>query len=53
MIDLPQPAVAGKWFLISSFSQQALDGYSLQDMEIWDESGRRVLWARQTVAILT
>lgn len=53
MIDLPQPAVVGEWFLIHSFSQQALDGYSLQDMEIWDESGRRVLWARQTVAIFT
>lgn len=53
MIDLPQPAGAGEWFLISSFSQQALEGYSLQDMEIWDESGRRVLWARQTVAIFT
>ncbi|SFW29810.1 MULTISPECIES: thioesterase family protein [Pseudomonas] len=52
-IDLPQPAVTGEWFLISSFSQQALEGYSLQDMEIWDESGRRVLWARQTVAIFT
>lgn len=53
MIDLPQPAVAGEWFLINSFSQQALDGYSLQDMEVWDEGGRRVLWARQTVAIFT
>ncbi|WP_245874981.1 thioesterase family protein [Pseudomonas frederiksbergensis] len=53
MIDLPQPAVVGEWFLISSFSQQALEGYSLQDMEIWDEGGRRVLWARQTVAIFT
>jgi acyl-CoA thioesterase len=53
MIDLPQPAVAGEWFLINSFSQQALEGDSLQDMEIWDESGRRVLWARQTVAIFT
>ena len=53
MIDLPQPATAGEWFLINSFSLQALEGYSLQDMEIWDESGRRVLWARQTVAIFT
>lgn len=53
MIDLPRPAVTGEWFLINSFSQQALDGYSLQDMEIWDESGRRVLWARQTVALFT
>ncbi len=53
MIDLPQPAAVGEWFLVSSFSQQALEGYSLQDMEIWDESGRRVLWARQTVAIFT
>ncbi|AHL34190.1 acyl-CoA thioesterase [Pseudomonas brassicacearum] len=53
MIDLPQPAAGGEWFLINSFSQQAQEGYSLQDMEIWDESGRRVLWARQTVAIFT
>ncbi|WP_260958715.1 thioesterase family protein [Pseudomonas citri] len=52
-IDLPQPAVSGEWFLISSFSQQAQEGYSLQDMEIWDEDGRRVLWGRQTVAIFT
>ncbi|MDB6444455.1 Acyl-CoA thioesterase [Pseudomonas sp. NFACC32-1] len=51
MIDLPQPATAGRWFLINAFSRQALEGYSLQDMEIWDESGRRVLWARQTVAV--
>ena len=50
-LDLPQPAVVGEWFLINSFSQQTQEGYSVQDMEIWDESGLRVLWARQTVAI--
>ncbi|WP_223840740.1 acyl-CoA thioesterase domain-containing protein [Pseudomonas extremaustralis] len=53
MIDLPPPAVPGDWFLINSFSPQALEGYSLQDMEIWDESGRRVLRAHQAVAIFT
>ncbi|WP_256208188.1 acyl-CoA thioesterase domain-containing protein [Pseudomonas sp. CFII64] len=53
MIDLPQPAVIGEWFLINSFSQEAQEGYSLQDMEVCGERGRRVLWVRQTVEVFT
>lgn len=52
-IDLLQPAVVGQWFLINIFNQQAREGYAMQDMEILDESGQRVLWARQIVATLT
>ena len=52
-IDLLQPAADGQWFLINAFNQQAREGYSMQDMEIWNESGQRVLWARQIVAMLT
>lgn len=52
-IDLLQPAAGGQWFLINAFNQQAREGYSMQDMEIWNESGQRVLWARQIVAMLS
>lgn len=52
-IDLLQSAVVGQWFLINPFNQQAREGYSMHDMEIWDESGQRVLWARQSVAMIT
>jgi acyl-CoA thioesterase len=50
-IDLPVPATAGEWYLMRSFSRQAGDGYSFQEMEVWDEHGRSVMWGRQTVAI--
>jgi len=50
-LDFPQPAAAGDWFLLRSASQHAADGYSLQDMQIWDEAGQLVLSGRQTVAI--
>ena len=50
-LDFPQPASAGDWFLMHSASRHAEDGYSLQDMQIWDEAGRLVLSGRQTVAI--
>jgi len=49
--DLLQAAPQGEWFLLRAFSQHAGDGYSIQDMEIWDEGGRPVLWGRQMVAI--
>lgn len=49
--ELFGPPASGGWFLLRSFSQQAADGYSVQDMEIWDESGRRVLAGRQAVAL--
>ncbi|MEB1528537.1 thioesterase family protein [Xanthomonas sp. WHRI 7945] len=50
-LDFPQPATAGDWFLLRSASRHAADGYSLQDMQIWDRAGRLVLSGRQTVAI--
>lgn len=50
-LDFPQPASAGDWFLLRSASCHAEDGYSLQDMHIWDSTGRLVLWGRQTVAL--
>ncbi|MCC4592977.1 thioesterase family protein [Xanthomonas campestris pv. cannae] len=50
-LDFPQPASAGDWFLLRSASLHAEDGYSLQDMQIWDSAGRLVLWSRQTVAL--
>ncbi|MFK3648569.1 thioesterase family protein [Lysobacter enzymogenes] len=42
---------ARRWFLLRSFSQHAAHGCSVQDMEIWDESGQRVLTGRQSVAL--
>jgi len=50
-LDLPQSAISGEWFLLRSVSQQAQDGYSLEIIEIWDESGKLVLSGSQTVAI--
>ncbi|MBV6842713.1 acyl-CoA thioesterase II [Xanthomonas euvesicatoria] len=50
-LDFPQPASTGDWFLLRSVSRHAEDGYSLQDMQIWDTAGRLVLWGRQTVAL--
>lgn len=50
-LDLPQPVISGEWFLLRSASQRAGNGYSLQTMEIWDESGKLVLSGSQTVAI--
>lgn len=44
-------APCGDWFLLRSTSEQACNGYSTQRMDVWDESGRRVLSGRQTVAI--
>lgn len=41
----------GDWFLLRSFSEQAAHGYSIQVMDAWDESGKRVLTGRQTVAL--
>ncbi|MFT3800278.1 MAG: thioesterase family protein [Burkholderiaceae bacterium] len=49
--DLLHGAPTGQWFLQRAFSRQSADGYSMQDMEIWDEAGRLVLWGRQSVAI--
>lgn len=44
-------APSGEWFLLRSFSEKAAHGYSIQQMDVWDESGKRVMTGRQTVAI--
>ena len=46
-----QPTQANGWFLQQSVSESTVDGYSRQAMALWDETGRRILVARQTVAI--
>lgn len=49
--DLLQPAPQGEWFLLRSLSQHAGDGYSSQDMQVWDAQGRAVMRGRQSVAV--
>ncbi len=49
--ELLDPAPAGEWFLLRSFSQHARDGYSSQDMQVWDERKQLVMRGRQSVAI--
>jgi acyl-CoA thioesterase len=50
-IDFDRPLADEPWRLVSSSSEQARDGYSLQAMNVWDMSGRRIAAARQVVAI--
>lgn len=50
-LDFIAPVSANGWFLLRSFSRQAGNGYSSQEMEIWDESGNLVSIGRQLVAI--
>jgi acyl-CoA thioesterase len=45
------PDRADGWFLQQSISESTSDGYSRQAMTLWNADGRRVLAARQTVAI--
>ena len=49
--DILEPVSREDWLLMRSYGGQARDGYSAQDMEIWTESGKRLLWGRQNVAI--
>lgn len=51
MVDILGPVPEGEWLLFRSRTEQADEGYSSEDMEIWTESGRRLLWGRQTIAI--
>lgn len=39
------------WWLLRAVSEQAEHGYSSQAMTLWDDQGRAVMAARQTVAI--
>ncbi|MCI3133635.1 acyl-CoA thioesterase [Phenylobacterium aquaticum] len=45
------PRSASGWWLVRSTAQTAVDGYSAQDMTVWDDQGAPVLAMRQTVAI--
>lgn len=49
--DLLESAPQGDWFLLRSASEYISDGYSLQDMQVWDERGRLVMRGRQSVAV--
>lgn len=50
-LDIVNAPAPDQWFLLKTSSHVAAGGYSLQDMEIWSESGELVLRGRQTVAI--
>ena len=47
------PYSASGWWLVRTTSQAAVNGYSAQDMAVWDDQGSPVLAMRQTVAIFT
>lgn len=50
-IAKPEGFSPDRWHLIQAAEQATSDGYSLQEMLIWDEDGALVLAARQSVAI--
>ena len=45
------PTDGDGWFLQQALTEDTADGYSRQAMTLWDENGRRLISARQTVAI--
>ena len=50
----PDVAVAGSaegWHLLSAQADHIADGYTSQDMVIWNEAGLPLLVARQTIAV--
>lgn len=50
-VDLTEPATICDWHLLRSASMFARDGYSRQNMEIWNEAGKLILAGNQTVAV--
>ena len=51
-VDVKQPLAAHTpWRLITSSSESAADGYSLQAMQVFNEAGELLALARQVVAI--
>ena len=50
-VDLHHPIPHGGWRLFRSTGEQTRDGYSLQNMELWTETGERLAVSRQNVAI--
>jgi acyl-CoA thioesterase len=47
------PHSASGWWLVRTTAQTAAQGYSSQDMTVWNDQGAPVLAMRQTVAIFT
>ena len=47
----PAPADDEGWRLMKSRANTVLDGYSAQDMAVWDAAGAPLIVARQTVAV--
>lgn len=47
------PHSASGWWLVRTTAQTTVNGYSAQDMTVWDDQGSPVLAMRQTVAIFT
>ncbi len=45
-----KPKTKKGWWLIKSSAEDAQDGYSSQDMQMWNDSGELVLTSRQSVA---
>ena len=45
------PGDASAWHLISTRADSVLDGYSSQQMVVWDEDGRALVSAQQNVAV--
>jgi acyl-CoA thioesterase len=49
--ELLEPVPVGEWFLLRSFSEHARDGYSSQDMHVWNAQGQLLMRGRQSVAV--
>lgn len=49
--DLLGTPPSGQWFLLRSASQHAAEGYSSQQMQVWDIDGRLLMQGRQSVAV--
>jgi len=47
------PSTEDGWWLMSSIGENAKNGYSSQDMAIWNTAGKLVVTGRQNVAIFT
>lgn len=52
VLDLDATTTTG-WHLMQSRGDYIADGYTTQDMALWNESGIPLLLARQTIAIFT
>ncbi|NND82722.1 MAG: thioesterase family protein [Gammaproteobacteria bacterium] len=46
-----EPTTENGWWLLRSAAEHAADGYSSQDMTIWNSSGELILTGRQSIAI--